>query len=104
MGNMKNMVILKDINSNIVEEAIIVFKENVKMKNEQTINKTINNKPEKSLKSDLCVKEAENIILDYIKKRDTLLEEERLKSKIKYLKIMNIMLVISILVVSILAL
>ena len=32
MSKMKNMVIVKNVNSNLVEEAIVVFKENVKIK------------------------------------------------------------------------
>ena len=31
IGNMKNMVILRDIPSNMVEEAIVIFKPNIKI-------------------------------------------------------------------------
>ena len=36
---MKNTVVLKDVKSNLVEEAIIVFKENVKIKEKQLIKR-----------------------------------------------------------------
>ena len=34
---MKNTVVLKNIKSNLVEEAIIIFKENVKIKEKQLL-------------------------------------------------------------------
>ena len=33
--NMKNMVVLKNLPSNIVEEAIVIFKPNVKLNNSE---------------------------------------------------------------------
>lgn len=94
MSKMKNMLIVKNINSNLVEEAIVVFKENAKIKEENFIkyNKSINE--EKALKNDLCVKEAEIIINDYINKIENTTKEERLVKKCRYLKVINIALVI----------
>lgn len=94
MSKMKNMLVVKNFNSNLVEEAIVVFKENVKIKEENFIkyNKSVNDG--KVLKNDLCVKEAEVIINDYISKVENKTKEESLKKKCKYLKIINIALVI----------
>ena len=39
IGQMKNMVVLKNLPSNIVEEAIVVLKPNKKVKNVQYIKK-----------------------------------------------------------------
>lgn len=68
-SNMKNMVVLKDLPSNIVEEAIVVLKSNRK------INKIIQSKNKKTEKTvqiknkedkQYIVKEAEMIISNYI--------------------------------------
>lgn len=94
MSKMKNMLIVKNINSNLVEEAIVVFKENVKIKEENFIKYNKSTSEEKALKNDLCVKEAEIIINDYISKVENKTKEERLMKKCKYLKVINIALVI----------
>ena len=69
--NMKNMIILKDLPSNLVEEAIVIFKTNKKIKKPELIenkkHKFSNNKDEvKGKKDDFLVKEAQNVISDYI--------------------------------------
>lgn len=93
MDKMKNMLIVKNINSNLVEEAIVVFKENVKIKEENFIKYNKSTSEEKTLKNDLCVKEAEIIINDYISKLENKTKEESLIKKCKYLKVINIALV-----------
>lgn len=94
MNQMKNMVVVKNVKSNLVEEAIVVFKENVKIRQENFIKNNNTGATEKSLKDDLCVKEAENIINDYISKIEGKTIEENLNRKCKILKVMNIALVI----------
>ena len=38
-SKMKNMVVLKNLPSNMIEEAIVIFKENSKIKAKDVINK-----------------------------------------------------------------
>lgn len=71
-SNMKNMLVLKNLPSNIVEEAIIVLKENMKVKKFETIH-DINNENNSNVKentskkdNDYIVKEAEMIVSKYI--------------------------------------
>lgn len=94
MSKMKNMVVVKNVSSNLVEEAIVVFKENVKIKEENFVKHNSSGEEPKGLKNDLCVKEAEIIVNDYITKIENLTKEETLEKKCKVLKVMNIALVI----------
>lgn len=66
-SKMKNMVVLRNLPSNIVDEAIIVLKTNKKVKNLQKIEKkrTQNNEGEKKDKQ-YILKEAEMIVNNYI--------------------------------------
>ena len=76
IGQMKNIVVLKNLPSNIVDEAIVVLKQNKKVKNIQYSRK--NSSKEEMPKHDngYIVKEAELLINKYIK-------DEEEKSKIK---------------------
>ena len=71
ISNMKNIVVLKNLPSNLVEEAIVVLKENKKVKKYQYIEsenkKDIANK-EKNVQNDseYIIKEAESVINQYI--------------------------------------
>ena len=49
MSKMKNMIVLKEVKSNLIEEAIVVFKENVKIPQENYIKKGKLSSGEKSL-------------------------------------------------------
>lgn len=92
-SNLKNMVVLKSLPSNIVEEAIIILKKNVKVKEfepqnntESKNNKNIQNS-EKNQK-DYIVKEAEMLVSNYISKMENNKKKEQLNQKInsKYKK------------------
>ena len=63
-SNLKNTVILKSVPSNIIEEAIIVLKKNIKVREYE-----IKNKSEKSEKGNYIIKEAEMIINNYCNKK-----------------------------------
>lgn len=64
---MKNMIILKNLPSNMVEEAFVVFKDNVKIHNLQKIEKNKVKEKEENVKSkEYMVKEAQIIVEDYI--------------------------------------
>lgn len=74
MSNMKNMIVLKNLPSNLVEEAIVVLKENKKVKKYQYVDKEGNKNVESDNKktqktandSEYIIKEAENVISQYI--------------------------------------
>ncbi len=68
--SMKNMVVLRNLPSNIVEEAIVILKPNIKLKNlDLAENKTTNKKSENKTKQDskkYIVNEAEMIVSNYL--------------------------------------
>ena len=67
--NLKNMVVLKNLPSNIVDEAIIVLKANKKTKKLQKIeNKKILENQENKKDKEYILKEAEMIVNNYISK------------------------------------
>ena len=65
--NMKNMVVLKNLPSNIVDEAIVILKPNVKLKSLELVEnkKEIKNNKEKNSK-EYIINEAEMIISNYL--------------------------------------
>ena len=69
-SNMKNIVVLKNLPSNPVEEAIIILKETQRVKEKEFIEKNSKrNFGEIQLKSkDYILKEAEMLVSDYIDK------------------------------------
>jgi len=106
-SDMKNMVVLKNLPSNMVEEAIIIFKETQKVRQKEFIDKFKNsNSNEIQPKSkDYILKEAEMLVTDYINKienkrkkgknTDSIIKYENLK---KYSVISTILLVVSIII------
>lgn len=91
--NMKNIVVLKNVPSNIIEEAFVVLKDNIKIhKQERVGNKEhIDMKDEKIKDKDYVIKEAELIVSEYIKKIENKefkekKETKKLKEKCKKLK------------------
>lgn len=89
-SNLKNMVVLKNLPSNIVDEAIIVLKANKKVKKLQKIEK--NNQVEKEEKKDkdYILKEAEMLVNSYISKveiKDIKKENVSQKQKNRYEKL-----------------
>lgn len=69
-SNLKNMVVLKNLPSNIVDEAIIVLKTNKKTKKLQKIEQNKQMQVNKNIKKekDYIIKEAEMIVNNYISK------------------------------------
>ena len=78
----KNMIILKDLPSNIVKEAYVVFKSNKMIRKFQKINKNNEKKKEEEESNRYVVKEAEMLVLDYIEKVEKSEKEVILNSKI----------------------
>lgn len=79
IGQMKNIVVLKNLPSNIVDEAIVVLKPNKKVKNIQYTKKNENTEKETKQENGYIVKEAEMLINKYI----TEIEEDRKKEEIR---------------------
>ena len=118
IGNMKNMIVLKNLPSNLIDEAIVVLKENktvkkyqyIEIDKKQTVD-YVNKQDEKTNKTasrtDYIIKEAEDIISHYITNLETKSPkwknnmkklEKRYKQSVKLNFILGIMTVISILV------
>ena len=67
-SDMKNMVVIKNLPSNMVEEAIIIFKENQRVKERELIERGCNINSSETKSRDYILKEAEMLVTDYIKK------------------------------------
>lgn len=80
----KNMIILKDLPSNIVKEAYVVFKSNKMIKKFQKINKNAEKEQKNKDNEDnqYAIKEAEMLVMDYIEKTEKSEKEVILNSRI----------------------
>lgn len=69
-SDMKNMVVIKNLPSNMVEEAIIIFKETQRVKQKEFIDKgkNVNSTEIQSKSREYILKEAEMLVTDYINK------------------------------------
>ena len=72
MQNMKNMVVLKNLPSNIVDEAIVILKPNVKLKSldlaeNKKEKKNVKNSEEENSKK-YIINEAELVVSNYLSK------------------------------------
>ena len=85
-SNVKNMVVLKNLPSNIVEEAIVVLKANIKVKQNEKIDKNgVNGKRKdeeeknngKNKDDNYILKEAEMLISNYISKMEQKNEQRK---------------------------
>ena len=93
-GNLKNMVVLKNLPSNIVEEAFVILKSNKKVKQVEKIEKTKlkKNSDNENKEKDYIIKEAEMLVSNYIttleqKKKDRNINNKKLNQK--YIKVRN---------------
>lgn len=71
-SKLKNMVVLRNLPSNIVEEAIIILKENQKVKKLQKVEQSKKIKGNEDIKKDkeYILKEAEMLVNSYISKME----------------------------------
>lgn len=106
-SDMKNMVVLKNLPSNMVEEAIIIFKETQKVKQKELIDKEhkINSTEIHPKSKEYILKEAEMLVTDYINKienKKKLVNKRGIENKYKNLKkysiVSTVLLVISIII------
>ena len=100
-NQMKNIIVLKNLPSNLIDEAFIILKNNKKIKSLERIEKKPSNQMEKSQKGEYIVKEAEMVISSYMSKIEN---EKQIKSysmkKIenKYKKMRGIAIILSLVV------
>ena len=93
MEKIKNMIRIKDLPSNTIEEAILILKENKRAKRYESTGKFKNSNYKKCNDEDFVIKEAELIISNYLDGNDE--SRKDLKSKkIRRLKIINGILVL----------
>ncbi len=97
--DMKNMIVLKNLPSNIVDEAIVILKPNIKLKSldmaESNNNKTEKTNVQKNRK--YIINEAEMVVGNYISKiendkKEKIKTNKKIEMKCKRLKIMSIFL------------
>ena len=88
INKMKNMIVLNNLPSNVVEEAFVVLKPNIKFENNKIENSKIEN----------VLKEAENVVSSYVEelkiKNEKTSLEKQWEKKCKILKGWNIGLLI----------
>ncbi len=96
-SKLKNIVILKDLPSNIVDEAIIVLKTTKKAKRLQKIEKKQNESRRKNKKYNkkYILDEAETIVNDYINKVENRKEKLTVRDKVRYNKLKKYSILIS---------
>lgn len=96
-SQVRNIIVLKDLPSNLIDEAFVILKSNKKIKSLEHIEKQGNNKSQKQNSKDYIVKEAEMIVSNYLSKVEN---EKQIKShsmrqienKYKRMKKINIIL------------
>lgn len=97
---MKNMMVLKNLPSNIIDEAIVILKPNVKLKSlDLAENKKSEKENKESLKNDkkYIIDEAEMILNNYMsqiekEKNSSLKINKKIENKYKRLKAIAILL------------
>ena len=100
-SKMKNMVVLKNLPSNMIEEAIVIFKENSKIKAKDVINKTNQLSQVQGKSKDIIFKEAEMLVNDYVKRVESSKNRKIFDKKIndkflkKYSVVITILFIIS---------
>ena len=92
-SNLKNMVVLKNLPSNIVEEAIVILKTNKKVKRLEKIEKSKISEDTscKKKEKDYILKEAEMLVSNYIsslegKKQEKKMNNKKMEQKYKRIK------------------
>lgn len=99
-GDLKNMVVLKNLPSNIVEEAIVILKSNKKVKQAEKIEKkiVIENLENSNKEKEYIIKEAEMLVSNYISSLEQKKKERNINNKKlnqKYIKVRNYAIIIS---------
>lgn len=97
-SNLKNMVVLKNLPSNIVDEAIIILKTNKKAKRLQKIEKAKNKVDNENEKKDkeYILREAEMIVNNYLMKIEKNESENTFNKDAKYNKLKKYAIIITV--------
>ena len=100
MNSLKNMLVLKDLPSNLIEEAYIVLNPNVKLKMDQMENKQESEKVanNKVLSKNYILEEAKYVLLNYVSKYENRVEKINarvLERKYKKLKKITISILVT---------
>ena len=74
--DMKNIIVLKDLPSNVIDEAIVILKDN-KIK-----RKLNNDKSQEEYMNTSIINEAQNIVTDYIEKMEKNKNDKRKENKL----------------------
>ena len=97
-SRMKNIIVLKDLPSNLVDEAIVILKSGNKVKNKEVIeNKCKSNFEESSDGNyEIAIKEAEFLVEDYIKNlekpKESMSNIKKMDMKYKKLQLCSLLL------------
>lgn len=90
-SRMKNIIVLKDLPSNLVDEAIVILKNGNKVKYQEIIEEReeSNFEIKQGNSSDIAIKEAELLVSNYIKKLEKPNEQSITirKMRLKYKKL-----------------
>ena len=100
--NLRNIVVLNNLPSNLIEEAIIVLKSKKDVKKSELIDKNSSIVCKKNKeKNDYIIKEAENIVFNYIAKieKNQNVKKRDINIEIKYKKIKVYSIIISFLLI-----
>lgn len=96
-NQLKNIIVLKNLPSNLIDEAFIILKNNKKIKTLERIEKQSSGKETKEKQEEYIVKEAEMVISSYLSKieKDKQIKSHLIKqmeNKYKRLKLITIVL------------
>lgn len=89
ISRMKNIIVLKDLPSNIVDEAIVVLKSGARLKNMETSDTKHNGNlgENEGSNSETAIKEAEFIVENYLKGLEDKKTSNEKQSNIKKMRI-----------------
>lgn len=101
ISKMKNMVVLKNLPSNIVDEAIVILKSNKEIKKLEKIEKSKTNKQAVDVEKDkeYMIREAEMLVNDYISKvenNDKIVINKETKRIVKHGKLLYVLALVAI--------
>lgn len=94
---MKNMIVLKNLPSNIVDEAIIILKDNKKIKTLERVEKQEKTEEPKQKREEYIVKEAEMVISNFLSKIEKEKQQKSYSTRKVELKYKRLKIVVAIL-------
>lgn len=100
LSKMKNIIVLRGMASNVVDEAIVVLKPNVKLKQSEYNSKSKHISDNKNKKM-IILKEAETTIDTYVnklQKESSKAKDSKFKRKYRFLQICNVILILTIII------